>query len=150
MKNTWIGDSGASCHTTNNDTSLQDITNIDESIQVSSGIMPATKKGKLGVKVRQVNGSEQVHTLQPVKFCPKVGANLFSLMCKLLQGSKISSDNKTTLWSTHLPAISFWIARLKLVTVGLLELTFFETLMMKGQYLPQPCPRRMSMTSTSS
>ena len=47
IKNTWLGDSDASCHIANNDTGLYDITNIDESIQGSSGIMPATKKGKL-------------------------------------------------------------------------------------------------------
>ena len=61
--NTWTGDSGASSHITNDDTGLYDITDIDESIQGSPGIMTATKKGKLQVKVRQVNGTEQVHTL---------------------------------------------------------------------------------------
>ena len=55
--------------------------------------MPATKKGKLQVKVQQVNRAEQVHTLWPVKLCPNAGANLFSLTCKLLQGNKISSDH---------------------------------------------------------
>ena len=39
MKNTWIGDSGAFCHITNNNTGLYDITNINEFIQGSSGIM---------------------------------------------------------------------------------------------------------------
>ena len=56
--------------------------------------MPSTKNSKLRVTVCQVNGEEQVHTLWHVKFCPLAGANLFSLMCKLLQGNKISS-NKT-------------------------------------------------------
>ena len=46
-KNTWIGDSGVSCHITDDDTGLYDITYIDESIQGSSSIMPAMKKGKL-------------------------------------------------------------------------------------------------------
>ena len=46
-KNIWIGDSGASCHITNKDTGIYDIINIDELIQGSSSIMPATKKGKL-------------------------------------------------------------------------------------------------------
>jgi len=69
-----------------------DVIEIQESIQGSSGTMLATKKGKLRVTVRQVNGLEQVHTLWPVKFCPSAGANLFSLTCKLLQGNKISSD----------------------------------------------------------
>ena len=67
-KNTWFGYSGASCHITNDDTDLYDITDINESIQGSSSIMPATKKGKLQVKVCQVDGTEQVHTLWPEKF----------------------------------------------------------------------------------
>ena len=91
-KNTWIGNSGASCHITNDDKGMYDAIDIDELIQGSSGIMPVMKKGKLQVKVYQVNGDEQVHTLWPVTFCPSAGANLFSLTCKLSQGNKISSN----------------------------------------------------------
>ena len=47
QKNTWIGNSCASCHITNEDTGLHGISNIDESIKVSSSNMPTTKKGKL-------------------------------------------------------------------------------------------------------
>ena len=92
-KNTWIDNSGASCHIANDENGMYEVIEINESIQGSSDIMPATKKGKLRVTVRQVNGQEQVHTLWPVKFCPTAGANLFLLMCELLQGHKISSDN---------------------------------------------------------
>ena len=46
-KNTWIGDSGASRHSTNDDKGMYDIINIDESIQGSSNIMPYKKKSKL-------------------------------------------------------------------------------------------------------
>ena len=55
--------------------------------------MPAMKKGKLWVKVYQVNGIVWVHILWLMKFCPKVGANLFSLTCELLQGNRIASDH---------------------------------------------------------
>ena len=72
---------------------LCDITKINELIQGRSGIMPATKKGKLHVKVCTVNRTEWVHTLVPMKFFPKAGANLFSLMCKLSQRNKISSNH---------------------------------------------------------
>ena len=51
-KNTWIGDSGASCHITNDEKGMFNVIEIQESIQGSSGTMPATKKGKLGVTVR--------------------------------------------------------------------------------------------------
>ena len=48
-KNTWIRDSRASWHITNDYTSMYDITDINESIQGSSSIMPPMKKGKLHV-----------------------------------------------------------------------------------------------------
>ena len=91
-KNTLIGDSGVSCHITNDKKGMYDIIDINKLIQGSSGIMPATKKGKLQVTVHQVNREEQVHTLWPAKFCPFAGANLFSLTCKLSWGKTISSN----------------------------------------------------------
>ena len=33
----------------------------------------------------------------PMEFCPKAGANLFSLTCKLFQGNKISSDHQNNI-----------------------------------------------------
>ena len=92
MKNTWIGDSVASCHITNDNNGMYDVINIDELIQGNSRIMPTKKKDKLRVTVCQVNGEEHVQTLCPLKFCPLAGMNLFSLTCKLLQRNKISSD----------------------------------------------------------
>ena len=59
MENTWIGDSDASCHNTNDDTSLDDVIDINKLIQCNSGRMSATKKGKLLIKVYQVNGGEK-------------------------------------------------------------------------------------------
>ena len=47
--------------------------------------------------MRQVDGTKQVHTLWAVKFCPKAGANLFSLMYELLQGNKISCDHQNNI-----------------------------------------------------
>ena len=44
-KNIWIEDSRAPCHITKDDISLFDIIEFNESIQVSSGSMPVTKKG---------------------------------------------------------------------------------------------------------
>ena len=96
-KNTWIGDPGALCHITNNYTILFDVIDINKLIQGSSGIMPAAKKDKLHVNIQQVVRTEWIHTLRLVKFCPKAGANLFSLTCELLQGKKISSDHQNNI-----------------------------------------------------
>ena len=59
--------------------------------------MPTTKKGKLHINVQQVDRTEWIHILWPVKFCPKAGAILFFLMCKLSQGNKISSDHQSNI-----------------------------------------------------
>ena len=101
-KNTWISDSGASCHITNDEKGMFDVTKINESIQGSSSTMSATKKGKLWVTVRQVNRLGQVNTLWPVKFCPSAGANLFSISCKLSWGNNISSDEANNIVVTTL------------------------------------------------
>ena len=101
-KNTWIGDSGASCHITHDDTSMNDITNMDKLIQSSFSIMLTIKKGKLHINVQQVIGAEWLHTLWPMKFCPKACANLFSLMCNLSQGNKISSDHQNNIMVSNM------------------------------------------------
>ena len=59
--------------------------------------MLATKKGKLHISVYQVDGTEWVHTLWPMKFFPKEGANMFSLTCNLSQGNKIPSDHQNNI-----------------------------------------------------
>ena len=46
-KHTWIGDLGASCHITNNDTGMYDVTHIDRLVQGGLGSISATKNGKL-------------------------------------------------------------------------------------------------------
>ena len=78
MKNTWIGDSGASCHITNDESGMYDIINIDELIQGSSSIMLATfglfkpyhllcKIWKMGKKIPETpfgtSSTETLHTL---------------------------------------------------------------------------------------
>ena len=96
-KNTWIGDLGALCHITNDDKRLYDVTNINELVKGSMGIVSATRKGKFSVKVRQVNGSEKLHPLWPVKYFAEAGANCFLLTCKLSQGGKVSSNEKNNI-----------------------------------------------------
>ena len=56
-----------------------------------------TRKGKLCINVQQVDGTKWVHTLWSMKFSPKAGVNLFSLMCKLLQGKAISIDHQNNI-----------------------------------------------------
>ena len=46
-KNIWIRNFGASCHITNNDTGLCDITDINKLVQGSLGNISAAEKGKV-------------------------------------------------------------------------------------------------------
>ena len=71
-KNTWIGDLDASCHITNNDTGLYDITNINKLVWGSSDGMSAMKKGKPHIKICQVEGSEKLHLLWSINIAPKL------------------------------------------------------------------------------
>ena len=96
-KNTWIGDSSTLCHIIDDDVTLFNVTKIYKSVERNSSSMPATKKGKLLVNICQVNNTEWVHTLWPVKSCPKEDANLFSLTCKLLQGNNRKSDQQNNI-----------------------------------------------------
>ena len=143
-KNSWIRDSGALCHITNNDNGMYDIVNIDESIQVCSGIMPTMKKGKLPVMVHQVNGEEQVHTLWSVKFCPLAGANLFSLTCKLSQGNNISS-NETNNIVINTPSGDIVLDyQIKTCDIWVTEVDFLWTQSTKGQFQLQPLSSKTS------
>ena len=68
----------------NDDIWMYDVTDIDKSIQGSSGNVEAAKKSKLYVKVRQADESDILHTLWPVGNCEKASENLFSSTFKLM------------------------------------------------------------------
>ena len=119
----WVRDYSLPYHITNNDTAMYDVIKIDESIQGSSFNMKAAQKGKLHVKVRQVDGSEILHTLCPVKYCKQAGTNLSCLICELVQGSKLYRDennniildtvNGKIVLDCKIKTIDGWIARSK-------------------------------------
>ena len=85
-KNMWIGDSSILCHIMNDNTSLFNISTSISQFKEDPILCLLQKKAKLCVNIQQVDGTEQIHTLWPVKICPKADANLFSLTCKLLHG----------------------------------------------------------------
>ena len=88
--------SGNTYFYSNDDIGLFNVININELLHGSSRIMPATEEGKLCVNIQQVDGTEQVHNLWSVKFCPKAGVNLFSLLCELSQEKGFQVTTKTT------------------------------------------------------
>ena len=59
MKNTWIGNLGASCHITNDETGLYDVTEINKLVEGSWEIFLLPKKGRFTLKpakLMAVNG----------------------------------------------------------------------------------------------
>ena len=80
-KNTWIGNSDALCHISNDNTCHYDVTNINKLVQGSSGNMSTTKKGKLLMKACQVDGIKKLHILWCTKYCAKASANISSFTC---------------------------------------------------------------------
>ena len=80
-----------------------------------------------------------------MKFCSKAGANLFSLMCKLLQGKTISSDhqNNIVIKSTDVNIIldhrikthDGWVARVKFL---------WETSDERAQSATAPCKKNIN------
>ena len=88
-----------------------------------------------------VNGTEWVHILWPIKFCPKAGANLFPLTCKRSQGSRISSThpnnivvktlNGGIILDCQIKARNSWVAGVKFLCKAHDEMAVFATALPK-------------------
>ena len=81
-KNSLIRHLCASCHMTNDDAKLYDVTDISKSIEGNFDNMSTAKKGKLHVNMRHVTGSKRLHTLWLVKYCANAGVIFFLLTYK--------------------------------------------------------------------
>jgi len=90
--NTWITDSGVSCHMTNSDKDMTDAKIIDEFVKIGNGKeMRATKIGYITRMVKQRDGITKKVTLE-VKYVPDLWINLFSLTEPLENESKLGND----------------------------------------------------------
>ena len=90
--NTWIGDSGASCHMTNDDTGMEEIRHIEEEITIGNGKpMKATKVGRVKVELVQKDGTTRQFTMENVKYVPELYCKLFSLTTALDKGFQIGN-----------------------------------------------------------
>ena len=106
-KNIWIGDSGASCHMTNEANGLFEIRNIDEEITIGNGKpMKATKVGKLKVETVNRDGTKTQFTLGGVKLVPELYCKLFSLTSALDKGFKLGNQGRVI----HLQKKNFKLA----------------------------------------
>ncbi len=101
-KNTWTGDTGASCFITNDDSDMYDVEPIDESI---GGIGPdplrATKKGKKKCLIKQADGTLTEKVLYPCKYAADASDNLFSITAELNHGAQITNDQHNNITLTY-------------------------------------------------
>ena len=92
-RDTWLADSGASCHMGNSDDGMYDVTIIDEPITMGNGkSLRATKVGKLRRTVKQVNGHTVDIVLDGYKCVPGLSMNLFAVVKALDAGWDIGNE----------------------------------------------------------
>jgi hypothetical protein len=67
-QNMWIGDSGATCHMSNQLNVMFDIEEIDQALILGDGRkLKATKEGKIQVLVKDANGKDIFFNVEEVK-----------------------------------------------------------------------------------
>ena len=94
---TWIGDSGSSCHLDNDDSGMYDVQMINDRIGMidAKSSVRAVKMGRKRYIFRQIDGTETIRELYPVKYAPTVVQKLLSLTRELETGATLRSDTKT-------------------------------------------------------
>ncbi len=94
-KKTWIADSGASSHITNDDTRLYDVEDVKELVKIGNGkTVYATKIGKLNVSIALQDGCRVSFTLDKVQYIPGFWVKLFSLTAAIARGCTISNKGR--------------------------------------------------------
>jgi hypothetical protein len=103
IKDLWIGDSGASCHFTNDDTRMYQWKTINKLIGVSDGnVVRATKQGNVRLKVIQKLGYTLVIHLHGCKYIPELHHSLFSITTALSRDWAISNKGiHIIFWNSH-------------------------------------------------
>ena len=92
---TWIGDTGATCHMTNDFEGLFDIKTSDSSVQIGNGNnMSANAVGKYRGTIIQKDGKKMNVVLEDVCYVPDLVCNLFSVTAALSKGWTLSNEGK--------------------------------------------------------
>jgi len=89
---TWIADSGATCHITNDPTGLYDIEHMETLVTLWDGTTVTTMmNAKLKLKMEGLEGPMTV-TLYDVKYIPEFMLKLSSLSCAMKKGANIQNE----------------------------------------------------------
>ena len=102
---TWIADTGASCHITNEDTGMYDtmLLKNDYITVADEREVKAIKIGKLDMMVLQENGERTKVTLTNVKYVPDLAVKLFSLTAALDHGMNLGNQGRMIfIWKNDL------------------------------------------------
>jgi len=90
---TWIAESGATSHITNEDAGMYECKMVNLPITVGDGSeVTATKIGNMDMEVHYKDGSTAKVTLTGVQYVPKFYIKLFSLTAAMSKGFDISSE----------------------------------------------------------
>ena len=148
MENTWIRDSGASCHITNDDTRLYSITNIDNLSKVPLVLCPLRKRGSYESRYAKLMGLNGSIHYGSWTFSPRQVQTYYLCHANSCRETRLWVTSETTLWSILQQAISSLIAKLRLMTVELQESIFYAKPMMRGLYMLLPYTREISTSFT--
>jgi len=92
---TWLGDTGASCHMRNNDDGMYETHLINEEITIGNGkSMRAIKVGKWRGTIVEKDGNKKNITLSKVKVVPELWTNLLSIGTAMNNDWKIGNQGK--------------------------------------------------------
>jgi hypothetical protein len=92
QKHMWIGDSGASCHFTNDDTGFNEWRHINNVIGVGNNDVSIAKVGTLCLELIQQYGNTNIITLNNCTYIPELHNNLFSITRAFTKGWKLSTN----------------------------------------------------------
>jgi hypothetical protein len=92
VKNTWIGDSGASIHMVNNLNGVTEIEEINDTVTLGDGRkVEAPKRGVFHGVVKKVDGSTKYVSLK-VNYVPSLWINLLSITHAIKNGMSLTND----------------------------------------------------------
>ncbi len=72
---------------------MYDVKIINEQIVGILGNVTATKLGKILGQVKQLDGTDTIVKMYPVKYCPRATKYLFSIAAALSTSSKLQSND---------------------------------------------------------
>ena len=108
LNNIWLGDSGASCHMTNDDAGMFDCRKYQSMITIGNGKSVLSPKiGKQKLLVIQKDGRTVQIVLHDVMFVPDLRINLFSITKALSQKWKLSNKGLDIVLSKYHTRIQF-------------------------------------------